>query len=115
MERRSWAAAVAVAAVWVVAAGCAGTSRPSSFYLLEAVPEAAAPLGAGSGGARAVVLGPIRLAAYLDRAQMVTRTGGSELSVEEFHRWGEPLKEAVYRVVQENLSAMLGTAAVYSY
>jgi hypothetical protein len=62
-----------------------------------------------------VVLGPIRLAAYLDRAQMVTRTGGSELSVEEFHRWGEPLKEAVYRVVQENLSAMLGTAAVYSY
>jgi uncharacterized lipoprotein YmbA len=100
--------------LWIVA-GCTGTSPPSTFYLLSAVPESDRSMELASGAAPPIVLGPVTLPAYLDRTQIVTRAGDSELHIDEFHRWGEPLKDAVYRVLQENLSVMLGRADIYTY
>ena len=57
-------------------------------------------------------MGPIRIAEYLDRPQIVTRPGAHALEFAEFDRWGEPLSESVSRVLAANLGALLGTDRV---
>ncbi|MGH0029896.1 MAG: PqiC family protein [Myxococcota bacterium] len=81
-----------------------GPTPPSRFYVLaplEPAPETTDGPGLG--------MGPTRLAKYLDRPQMVTRRGANALELAEFDRWGEPLSEAVPRVVLSNLGALLGS------
>lgn len=95
---------------------CAGTSKPSNFYLLRALPESEDSLTtAGGQGALSVLVGPITLPAYLDRTQIVTLFGNNELTMDEFSRWAETLQDNFYRVLGENLSLLLNTPRVYSY
>ncbi len=100
---------VAALAGLFVVSGCAigGVTPPSRFYLsapLEAVADAA--------GGPSLGLGPIRLAEYLDRPQIVTRRGAHRLALAEFDRWGEPLDESISRVLAANLGALLRTSRV---
>ncbi len=91
--------------------GCARTT-PSRFYLLSPTPPADVTLVAE----RLVVgVGPVELASYLDRPQLVTRTGAHEIELSEFHRWAEPLQENVASVLVANLSQLLGTDEVLTY
>lgn len=92
------------------AAGCAGTSPSSNFYLLTPVAEA--PAGPGVATGLAVGVGPVRLAAHLEREQIVARSGSNTLEINEFDRWGGSLERNVADVVAENLSRLLGTDAV---
>ncbi len=89
--------------------GCAigGPTPPSRFYLLAPLEASADAAGGPSLG-----LGPIRLAQYLDRPQIVTRRGTHLLALAEFDRWGEPLDESISRVLAANLSALLRTSRV---
>ena len=87
-----------------------GTTPPSRFYTLEAVPAALQP--ANDAGGLAVDVGPIELANGLDRAQMVTRVGPYEVELHEFSRWAEHLEDNVARVLAEDLSVALGTQRV---
>jgi uncharacterized lipoprotein YmbA len=107
---------VMIAAFGTLLAGCAGTSTPSNFYLLRALPEAedTVPTVGGKDGL-SVLVGPITLPAYLDRTQVVTIFGDNELRMDEFSRWAEPLKDNFYRVLVENLSLLLNTPRIYSY
>ncbi|MCP3869768.1 MAG: membrane integrity-associated transporter subunit PqiC [Gammaproteobacteria bacterium] len=92
-------------------AGCAATP-PSRFYLLtsgEAAAEGAALQDLVLG------VGPIRLAAYLERPQIVARHSSNRLKVEEFDRWGGALEANIAWVVAENLSHNLGTDSVLTY
>ncbi len=91
-------------------AGC--TTKPSRFYVLEpettAKPRAEYP--------RLILgVGPVRIAAYLERPQIVSRIGAGQLVVEEFERWGGTLEANVTRVTAENLSHRLGTGAVVTF
>ena len=96
--------------------GCAGTSTPSNFYLLRALPESEDSLATAQGkNSRSVLVGPITLPAYLDRTQIVTLFGNNELTMDEFSRWAEPLPDNFYRVLMENLSLLLNTPRVYAY
>lgn len=84
-----------------------GPTPPSRFYLLralEAPPERTDGPGIG--------VGPVRLAGYLDRPQIVRRRGSYALQLAEFDRWAEPLGESITRVVMANLAAALGTDRV---
>lgn len=65
--------------------------------------------------ALSLLIGPITLPAYLDRAQIITLVGDQELVVDEFTRWAEPLRDTFYRVLVENLSLLLNTPEVYAY
>jgi hypothetical protein len=94
--------------------GCAGSSAATRFYLLSppaggvarAVP--AVPAGPGTPQAR-VAVGPVSVASYLDRPQIVTREGdGVRLGLAEFDRWAEPLAESLPRVLAEDVSRALG-------
>ncbi len=84
-----------------------GPSPPSRFYLLAPLEPAS-----GAGGGLSLGVGPIRIAEYLDRPQIVTRPGAHALEFAEFDRWGEPLSESVSRVLAANLGALLGTDRV---
>ncbi len=96
-------------------AGCAG-SEPVRYYVLSAVPVA---VQTGPGGAvgqdTAVGVGPVELPEYLDRPQIVTRTSRNELSMADFDRWAESLKDNTLRVLAENLAALLPSQRVTVY
>ena len=84
-----------------------GETPPSRFYLLE--PLEAPPARADG---PQLGIGPIRLAAYLDRPQIVSRRGDHTLELAEFDRWAEPLDESITRVLMEDLGALLETDRV---
>jgi len=73
--------------------GCIGTSRPARFYTLEPLQVRDGP-GATSTDATLAV-GPIDLPDYVDRPQIVTRTGSNELVIAEFDRWGGSLDSQI--------------------
>lgn len=99
-----------VAAVLLTGIGCA-TTPPPTFYQLE---EPASNILSGLDRGTAIGVGPVNLAGYLDRPQVVTRKTAHELDLSEFNRWVEPLKDSVTRVIIVNLSNMLETTRIYA-
>jgi uncharacterized lipoprotein YmbA len=96
--------------------GCAGSSTPTSFYLLKTLPEAASKIATPSTGKNvSVLVGPVAMPVYLDRTQFVTRTGKNELDLHEFQHWAEPLTDTFYRVLMENLSILLRSPEIYMF
>jgi len=103
--RRSLFPLVLVTAL--LAAGClGGSSAPTRLYVLAAV-EGPAVSGAAPSS---VGVGPIGLAGYLDRPQIVTRPAADKIDLGEFDQWGEPLREGITRVLAENLSRQMPSA-----
>jgi len=57
-------------------------------------------------------VGPVKVADYLERSQIVTRATPSEVKLADFDRWAEPLAQNIPRVLADNLSALLCTKMV---
>lgn len=87
----------------------ASCAEPKSFYVLSA--EGPAPGGGGTG----VGVGPVSLAGYLDRPNLVFQESGNRMSVAESHRWAGDLEENIARVTATNLGRRLGTGNVRVY
>lgn len=99
----------------IAATGCA-TSPPSRFYLMTPLPEADRPRqSAQRDSAPALGVGPVKLPAYLDRPEVVTRSSPNALQVAEFDRWGEPLEDNFKRVLAMNLGVLADTDRVSIY
>lgn len=96
------------AAAFGTLAACAARET-TRFYLLTPT-EAAAP----AARPRPLTLGllPIELAAYLDRAQIVSRRGGEALTVSDYDRWAEPLGGMLARVLAQDLERLAPGVAV---
>jgi uncharacterized lipoprotein YmbA len=62
-----------------------------------------------------LVLGPVKVAAYLDRPQMVTQGSGSEVKLSEFERWAEPLMDNIRTVLANDLSVLVPTDRISFY
>ena len=62
--------------------------------------------------AKAVGIREIKLPAYLDRPQIVSRVGENELVLSYSHQWAEPLSQSVSRVLVEALEARMPTVEV---
>ena len=95
-----------VLALALLAAGCA---TPKSYYVLTA--EGSAPAGGGT----AIGVGPVSLAGYLDRTNLVFQEGGNRMSVAESHRWAGDLEENIARVTATNVGRRLGTGNIRTY
>ena len=91
-------------------AGC-GSSPRVRFYTLnaDATPEAAASAFAP------VLIGPITLPALVDQPQLVVRTAANRVDILEVHRWAEPLKSEIPRIIAANLTVLLNQARVSAY
>ena len=59
-----------------------------------------------------VVVSPVTIPDLVDRPQIVTRGPGNQVSLDEFERWGEPLKSDIARVIAADLGALLGSERV---
>jgi uncharacterized lipoprotein YmbA len=104
---------IAFAAVLAAAAlaGC-GSSPKSSFYTLSSgAPSQQAPATESFG----IAISAVAVPDVIDRPQFVTRTGANELTINEFARWGEPLKGEIPRVIAADLSRELDGAFVTIY
>jgi uncharacterized lipoprotein YmbA len=87
-------------------AGC-GVTSPSRHYILTPAEvtgtEQTAPAGPSLG------IGPVAFPAYLDRPEIVHRSGHNQLHFAGSDRWAEPLKTNFTRTLAENLSRLLPT------
>ena len=54
-----------------------------------------------------LIVGPVIIPDYLDRPQIVTRSGANELVIAEFNRWGGSLNNNISRALIADLSARL--------
>jgi uncharacterized lipoprotein YmbA len=106
LTRRALLPLVLVATV--LAAGCLGGTAPTRFYVLAPVDG---PVASGD-RAVSVGVGPVSLASYLDRPQIVTRPAADKIDLGEFDQWGEPLRDGITRVLAEDLSRQLPTAKI---
>jgi uncharacterized protein len=91
----------------VLVAGCASPAK--SFYVLTA----AGPVP--SGGGVGIGVGPVALAEYLDRPNLVTQQAPNQLAVAEDHRWAGELSASIARVTAANLGRQLRTGNVRTY
>jgi hypothetical protein len=60
-------------------------------------------------------LGPLRMPEYLNRSQIVWRGDNSEMQVEEFTRWSEPLTKSILRIVATDVDNLLPGLVVVVY
>jgi uncharacterized lipoprotein YmbA len=88
-----------------------GTSPQLHWYALEA---AASPGNARAAGV-SVYIGAVTVPEAVDRPQLVLRKTGGEIAVLDAHRWVEPLKVAIGRVVAAQLGDALGSARVGAF
>ena len=82
--------------------GCSTRSHPADFYLLS--PQPMPQLAARD---ESIGVFPVRVPDYLDRPQIVTRTGQNTIDLDEFHRWAEPVKGNITSILIKNLSQLL--------
>ena len=103
--KRTALSLAAAALLFLVLAGCFGTSTPIQYYTLTPLPR---PVGLADGGTGTVVaVLPVAIPASIDRPQIVTRTAENQLSLSEYNRWGGSLKEDVGRTLVQNLNVLL--------
>ena len=97
-------------------AGCTfigGTQQPTKNYVLNSLySEEIETQAVADLKDIGILVGPIRMALYLDRSDIVIRDGQNQIRLAEFSQWAGPLQENFSRVLAENLSVLLATDRV---
>ncbi len=104
--------AIGVAAL---ALGCLGGPTPEPEYFTLSAADGADTTPVATQPELGLVLGQVELPRYLDRSELVTRSGPHRLKVWNLVRWGGSLRTDVQRVVADDLSRLLGTARIAVY
>ncbi|AQH04060.1 hypothetical protein A9R05_34445 (plasmid) [Burkholderia sp. KK1] len=86
------------------------SSPRASFYRLSADPTLTAATARAP--ARPVIVGPVTVPDLVDRPQIVTRNTNNEVSLNEFARWGEPLKSSIADAIAADLAVLLASDRV---
>ena len=98
---------ISLGLILVILAGCA-SSPSSKFYQLNPLQNSTSITRDASPEQNLIIaIGPVRIPDYLDRPQIVTRAGKSELKLSEFYRWAGSLESDVTRVLVEDISGLL--------
>lgn len=97
----------AIFALCLVFASC-GTG-PKSYYVLTA--DGPAPSGGGAG----IGVGPVMVAEYLDRPNLVLQEKPNQLAIASAHRWAGALDASIARVTATNLGRRKSTGNVRVY
>jgi len=98
-----WAAMLAAT---LLLGGCIKSSA-ARFYSLSPMASPGTSPRAASSRTAVVALGPVAVADYLDRPQIVRRTSPARLDFTEEERWAGALDKDVARVLRENLTLLL--------
>lgn len=87
--------------------GCGSSPLPNHYLL-----TANAPPASDVTSELTIGLGPVFVADFLERPQVVTNSGSNRLEVDDLHRWAEPLDAGILRVMVVNMAELLGTERV---
>src|ERR1035437_3617495 len=93
-------------------AGCTRSPRVSFYTLGSATGTKTVNTAKG---APSVSVANITLPDLVDRPQLVERVTGNRVEILETHRWAEPLKNGISRLLAENLASQLGSDLVTVY
>lgn len=116
--RKGLAIAAAVILAGCSLAGCSSILAPrpdvSRFFILTAAEPGVQPTGVAL--RRVMIgLGPVRLPAYLDRSEIVTRIESNRLELSDRDKWAEPLESNFRRVLAKDLAAGMMNAQVVQF
>jgi uncharacterized lipoprotein YmbA len=101
----------------IALASCA-VSDPTQYYTLdqtmagpaETQARASTPAVSATGAKDiGIGIGPMIMPGYLDRIQIVTRTGTDQVDISVFHRWAEPLEDGMARILANEIGARVPT------
>ncbi len=87
-------------------AGCIGRSPNVRHFVLGASDS---PVTVERASEAAVLIGPVRLPAYLERAQIAKLGDGGEIFLDEFNRWLGGFEENLVRAISLGLARELGS------
>lgn len=96
----------------VLLAGCINTPLPD-YYVIT--PEQGSLQVSPNLSDIALGIGPITIPETVNRPNIVTPRDINHMEVAEYHRWSEPLRENISRVVITNMAARLGLNKLYAY
>jgi uncharacterized protein len=127
-----WHTALRLVVMFLVLGGCArmlGTSSPPTRYFvlspltIESSMDSSATDGEPSDSTTmeiapetteiGIAVEPLHIPSYLDRAEIVVRTGDNELDIADFNKWGEDIKSNLSRTLIENLSMLFDSDKIY--
>lgn len=94
-------------------AGCGTPAPPPRFYQLRAQPPVPVKPVASNGLVLQLLL-PVGLPEWLDRDALQLPQGEAGLQALTGHHWAEPLRDALPRLLQQDLSALLGDGRVWA-
>jgi uncharacterized lipoprotein YmbA len=109
---RSFVIGTATLCLALVTTGCSRSPRVT-FYTLAPEIKVEAPVPERS--VPAVAVGPVTLPEVVDRPQLVVRVAANQVAILESHRWAEPLKSEIPRLIAQNLGGLLGSNRVSYY
>ena len=98
----------AIALLSLLFAACG--AGPKSYYMLTA--DGPAPAGSGGVG---IGVGPVTLAEYIDRPNLVVQAEANEVGIASDHRWAGALDASIARVTANNLGRRMGTGNIRTY
>ncbi len=65
-----------------------------------------------TGGSPSIAVARPKLPGYLDRQQLVSRSPGGEMQMNDFQLWGEPLDKGISRVTAINLARLTNSVNI---
>lgn len=92
-------------------AGCAGSPPVQLYHLRSQAPVA---VSTSTSDQTWQLLLPVRVPEYLDRESILLPQGQTGLLALSGHRWAESLRDAVPRVLAQDLAALLGEGRVWT-
>jgi uncharacterized lipoprotein YmbA len=109
MMRRSYPLFAALCAALSLGLTACGSSPAVRFYTLTSLQEGKNSPAIEMAERRGIVaVGPIEIADYLDRPQIVRREGATSVTLLEFDRWAGSLQSDLARALVDNLAVLLG-------
>ncbi len=92
--------------------GCVGNHLPFYYYTLESSKQTERGTDKSIPD---IMVGPVKIASFLTKGQLVKQHSPYTISIEEQHRWAGDLHEMFSNALIENLAVALGSGSIYSY
>jgi uncharacterized protein len=86
-----------------------GALKPVKDTSVNHLLDPAVPERRITGASPAIAISRPSLPSYLDRQQLVSRSGDGQLQMNSYHLWAEPLDSAISRVTAANLGRLVNS------
>ena len=92
--------------------GCMRQQLPFFYYTLASSKQVEGTL---NDSLPVILVGPVRIASFLDKGQLIKQQSAYAITIEEQHRWAGDLQEMLSDALVNNLSLELHSNTVYPY